>query len=126
MRFSDMADSKFLKQSDIEQPTNVTIQGYREMNVGSGDEQELKWVVKFKEFDKPLVLNFTNRLTLQDLFGEDSTASVNKSVEIYVDPRIMYGQQRVGGIRIRPASFTKPADAPAAASSDPSDEIPWR
>lgn len=64
---NDMMPSKFLKKSDVEPPKLVTITNVSRENVAKGNEpEEFKYVVHFKETDKPLVLTAQQEKTNAD------------------------------------------------------------
>lgn len=95
---SEMLPSRFLKQSDIEQPTVVTIGG---VNKEVLDDQT-KWVLNFHELDKPLVLNTTNIQALARVCGSSNSDHwQGKKAILYVDENVSYGGKIVGGLRIR-------------------------
>ena len=100
---NQMRESKFLKQSDVEKPALVTIDRVIQMNVAKeGADPENKWCVVFHEFEKPLVLNFTNLQVCAKVCGsEDTDDWTGKRVVLYVDPNVSYQGKIVGGIRIR-------------------------
>lgn len=102
-RVNDMIDSKYLKQSDVPDPVIVTILKIGKLNIAKDNEQpEEKWAVRFKEFNKPLLLNSTNIRLLEKACGSDNTDHwVGKEVVIYTDESVSFGGQVVGGLRIR-------------------------
>lgn len=105
MKASQMVESKFLAKDDLDQDNGnlVTISRLEQQNVGlQGKEEELKWVMFFKEFKKPMVLNSTNiQLTTKALATEETDEWIGKRIVIYVDENVSFGGQLVGGIRIR-------------------------
>jgi hypothetical protein len=114
-KISEMKESKFLKQSDVEQPVLWTVHGVERVNVAKeGAEPDYKWAMSFAESDKPLVLNWTNIQLCEKAFGSDDTDHWNgKKIVLYVDPNVSYGGKVVGGIRVR---APKKAAAPAKAA----------
>ena len=110
MRASDMIESKYLKQSDIDGDTIVTVQKLGKGNVAQEDEPpEHKWMIRFKEFPKAMVLNSTNIQLLEKALGEETDDWIGKEVILYVDPNVSYGGKVTGGLRLKSA---KPASAP--------------
>jgi hypothetical protein len=74
-----------------------------------------KPVVFFENIDKPLVLNVTNKETLVNAFGKKPAGWLNATVGIFVDPNVMFGGQKKGGVRLRallPPAAAKPALKP--------------
>ena len=124
-KLSEMIESKYLKQSDVDEDTTVTVQAVGKKNVArEGDEPEYKWLCKFKEFAKPMVLNSTNIKRLAKALGDDSDEWIGKQVVLYVDPDVEFAGNVTGGLRIRAAKAGKPAkkDDPLA---DLTDDIPF-
>jgi hypothetical protein len=80
-------------------------------------------IVFFENIDKGLVLNTTNKETLKDAFGKKPADWRNATVGIYVDPNVMFGGKKTGGVRLRAlppsAAPAKPAPAPQPASKPP-------
>lgn len=125
MKASEMIESKYLKQSDVDGEVIATIQKIGRGNVAQEDQpEELKWMVKFEEFKKPLVLNSTNIQLLEKVCGEDTDDWPGKEVILYVDPNVSYGGKLTGGIRVKSA---KPAAAPKRAGSvmDMESDVPF-
>ena len=102
MRINEMLPSRFLKQTDIEGDTVVTIEAVKKDNVARDDEPvEIKPLCKFGEYEKPLVLNATNIKRLFAACGKDSKDWIGKKVMLFVDPDVEYAGQTTGGLRIR-------------------------
>lgn len=107
MKIGDMIESKYLKQSDVDEEMAVTIAGLKKVNVARDDEDpEYRWTVKFDEFPKPMVLNVTNLKRLAKSCGDDTDDWMGKTVILYVDPDIEFGGNVVGGLRIKAARKT--------------------
>lgn len=102
-RTSDMIESKYLKQSDAPDPVIVTVSKVGRLNIAKeGDPPEEKWAVRFKEFNKPMLLNSTNIKLLEKACGSDDTDDwIGKEVILYNDENVTFGGQVVGGLRIR-------------------------
>jgi len=125
MKASDMIESKYLKQSDIDGEVIVTILKVGQGNVAMEDQpEELKWMIRFKEFKKPMVLNSTNIQLLEKFCGEETDEWPNQEVILYVDPNVSFGGKLTGGIRIKSA---KPTAAPKRAQSleTMEDDVPF-
>ena len=134
MKLDDMLESKYLKQSDVDGETLVTCVGVKRVNVAKEDEaQELKWIVKWAEFPKPMVINATNIKRLFKYLGNDTDEWKGGTVILYVDPDIEFGGKVTGGLRVKQASgkaapkSTKDVnkELQLAADDDFSDEIPF-
>lgn len=99
---NDLKNSKYLTQHDVDSRVKVTFQAYREENVAQqGEPVRKKWIFKFHELDKPLVMNFTNGEIITELFGTDQFDKwLGKQVLLYRDPTISFGGKKTGGIRV--------------------------
>jgi hypothetical protein len=131
-KIGEMIDSKYLKQSDVEEDMLVTVEKVGRANVArEGDEPEYKWLIRFKDVKKPMVLNTTNIKRLAKACGSDDTDEwVGKEVVLYVDPDVEFGGNVVGGLRIRAykaAPVTKQVMPKQAGGKfdDMADDIPF-
>jgi hypothetical protein len=80
-------------------------------------------VVYFENVDKPLILNVTNKLLLEEALGKAPADWIGASIGIFVDPNVGFGGKKTGGVRLSvllPAS--KPAAKPAAKAEWPEEE----
>lgn len=101
-----MIESKFLKKEDVGDPGDaaiVTFVAIGQKNVAKEDEEaEMKWCAKFREFQKPMVLNGTNLKLASMAIGSPNTEDwIGKTIELYHDPSITFGDKLVGGLRFR-------------------------
>ena len=103
MKISDMIPSKYLKQSDVPDPVIVTIRGIKQVNVAQDDQPEdMKWAIKFAEFDKPMILNSTNIHVAAKLFRSDDTDDwLGKEIILFNDETVSYAGKTTGGLRFR-------------------------
>lgn len=127
MKVSSMIESKYLKQSDVDDDVTVTVRGLKRVNVARDDEDpDYKWVCKFAEFDKPMVLNSTNIKRMAKALGDDTDDWIGNSVVLYVDPDIEFGGNVVGGLRIKAVkSKAAPANKRHAASGIDESDVPF-
>jgi hypothetical protein len=102
-KIGEMIESKYLKQSDVDADTVVTVEKVGKANVApKGEEAEFKWLIRFSEFTKPMVLNSTNIKRLAKACdSEDTDDWIGKQVVLYVDPDVEFAGNVVGGLRIR-------------------------
>ena len=109
-KIGEMIESKYLKQSDVADDTVVTVEKVGKANVArEGDDPEYKWLVRFAEFKKPMVLNSTNIKRLAKACqSEDTDDWTGKQVILYVDPDVEFAGNVVGGLRIRAAKKETP------------------
>jgi hypothetical protein len=131
-KIGEMIDSKYLKQTDVADEMLVTVQKVGKANVArKGDEPEYKWLVRFTEFEKPMVLNSTNIKRLAKACdSEDTDEWTGKQVILYVDPDVEFGGNIVGGLRIRAKAKSsgvrqEPSKTTGGKFDDMSDDIPF-
>lgn len=127
-----MSESKYLKQSDVNGDVIVTVVKVGQKNIAKeGDAVDLKWLIRFEEFQKPMVLNATNRKRLAKACRSDETDDwTGKEAILYVDPDVEYAGEIVGGLRIKPKPLEQPVryerQAPTGGKfDDMEDEIPF-
>jgi hypothetical protein len=128
MRTSDMIDSKYLKQGDVPDPVIVTIAKLGRVNLAKeGDAPEEKWAIRFKEFNKPMLLNATNIKLLEKACASDDTDQwIGKEVILYNDESVTFGGQVTGGLRIRKQQAEPTRRTVAATGFDNmDDDIPF-
>lgn len=107
MKRSDAFPNRYVSKDDVESPVVWTIANVVlvEMDDDNGGKKKPP-VMHFSDPDsKPLIMNNSNWMTLEDLYGDESDNWTGKKIELYKDPNVMFGGKRVGGVRVRkPAS----------------------
>lgn len=110
MKRNDAFPSRYLSKADIPAPVVAVIASVANEPIGQGQAQEVKPVLSFTgDSPKPMVCNASNWDTLEGLYGEESDNWTGKRIEIWVDPNVMYGGKREGGLRLR-APQAQPAN----------------
>ncbi len=101
-----MKTSNYLKKEDVGSGKLVTIKLVEEANISKeGNPEELKWLIHFLEFQKPLVSNVTHREQIAAyLSSRESEQWIGKQVVLWNDPSVVF-QGKIGAIRIRPAQL---------------------
>lgn len=130
MRIGEMKESKYLKKEDVGHGKLVTIISLDQQNVAMEDQPpDLKWIMHFREFQKGMVLNWTNiQLVAKALGTEETTEWIGKQVVVFEDPNVSYGGKVTGGIRIRArktVSVPIPTPSPVETFDEESDDIPF-
>ena len=101
-KISQMVDSKYLKQADVEDDTVVTVTKVGQANIAKDDAPpDMKWLIRFKEFDKPMVLNRTNIALMGNFCGDDTDDWIGKQVIVYNDESIQFQGKVTGGLRFK-------------------------
>ena len=120
---SQMIESKYIKKEDCTPPLVLTIKNCSLEDLGQGD---MRWVLRFSNHPKPVVLNVTKIRQLEASYGQDTDYWLGKKVKLSHDPTVMYAGKIVGGIKLvtsnAPAAPTPP---PPAAEHEFDDEIPF-
>ena len=125
-----MIESKYLKQADAEDDVIVTITKVGQANIAKDDEPpEMKWMVRFAEFGKPMVLNRTNISLLGNFLGDDTDDWIGKQVILYNDESIQFAGKVTGGLRFKrlktaSAAKSRPA-APVMEDETQDSDIPF-
>jgi len=102
---TELCPSPHLEAADLDGETVVTIKGYDWHPVGK--EKVIKGVLYFNEFERGMVINKTNRVALQAMFGNLLEELVGKRITLYVGEAAYEGKM-VPCLRIR-AKEPRPA-----------------
>jgi len=131
-KIGEMVESKYLKQSDVHDEMIVTITKVGKANIArEGDTPEYKWMIRFEELPKPMVLNATNIKRLAKACQSDDTDHwIGKRVTLYVDPDVEYAGNIVGGLRFKsqpvgPKPRQQATTQTGAVGDDIPDDIPF-
>ncbi len=119
MHISKMKQSRYLKTGDVDPEVLITIKKVLLEKIDDEANEE-KWVLYTQEFEKGLVLNWTNiQLIAKALGNEDSDSWAGHQVILYHDETVQFRGNVVGGIRVRPAQ-----KRPVQQAEGPNDPIP--
>ena len=121
MKRSEAFPTKYLSKDDIHAPTVGVIERIVNETLGTGDDQEIKPIMYFSSgLPKPMVVNTTNWTNVEAVYGDESDNWVGKTIEVWVDPSVVYGGKRIGGLRLRAPAVNHPdaADRPPLAYKD--------
>lgn len=101
--FDQMKESPFLSWFDsTEGGEAVTISHYEKVEIERPDgDKEIKWAVYFKEKEKALLLNNTNRKMLGQLFNGQVQQSIGQKVTLYYRDDIEFKGELTKGLRLR-------------------------
>ena len=127
MRIGEMKQSKYIKKEDVGQGKLVTIADLQEQNVAMEDQPpEMKWVIHFHEFQKSMVLNWTNiQLIAKALGTEETDEWKGKKIVLFEDANVSFGGKLIGGIRVRAARLKPDTQAEEPKKPDFDDDIPF-
>lgn len=98
-------EKDFLGQWDCtDQDLVLTIKGVKQEEVAQPrtNQKKKKVCLTFQETDKKMVLNATNRDIIAKLLGTwDYTKWGGTKIQLYKDPKVRFGTEEVGGLRVR-------------------------
>lgn len=102
MKLDELFPSKYLKASDLDGDTTLTIEGVttESMKTKDGKEEE-KPVLLFAE-SKPMVMNVTNARAIATLYGDDTDTWGGKQITLYTAEVSAFGET-TAAIRVRDA-----------------------
>jgi hypothetical protein len=102
MKRSQVFPSNYFGKADVEEgPVTGIIASVIVDTIKSDHGEESKPILHFTARLRPMILNLVNWNTLEAAYGEDSDDWGGKQVEMYFDPTVMFGKERVGGVRVR-------------------------
>ena len=128
---NDLKSNRFLAKEDVEPDKLVTIESYEETDVSLDDKPtQMKWILRLREFDKPMVLNKTNGMLIESILGSGEFDDwIGKKIVLFNDKSVMFAGEFTGGIRVRPDKRTAqaPPEPPAKDTTDQNkdDGIPF-
>lgn len=99
---NDLKDSKYLTKEDADPAITVTIAGYDYVDVSlESQPTKMKYILRFNEVGKPLVLNNTNGQRIAVITGrEDFDDWIGVKITLFNDKMVSFGGKAVGGIRV--------------------------
>ena len=108
--------SNYISKDDCPLTAAIDSVGFATIS-GDDDTKERKVVIHSTDFPmlpdnthKMFILNKSNWINIEDAYGPDTDTWIGQRIELYVDPSIMYGGKRVGGVRVRiPSGVTIPS-----------------
>lgn len=78
--------------ADVEDATGVKIDGVRDAKSGT-------YALSFKGTDRKLILQGRKKKHLIRQFGKKKSDWIGKEVQIYGDPNVTFGREKVGGVK---------------------------
>jgi hypothetical protein len=117
MNIQNAFPSKWLKSGDVEDgDLTLTIDRVEIEEIGSGEQQDRKPVIYFRETDKGMVLNKTNADTISKLHTPETDNWIGKQITVFATEVDFAGKQTLAlRVRLRtpkPANNSKPAAQP--------------
>lgn len=103
MHISKMSKSKYFKKADVDPAILVTIKDITSQDVSmEGMPPDEQYIMSFVDQEKSLVLKPANQeLCAIALKSEETDNWIGQQIVLFVDPNVMMGVKRVGGVRIR-------------------------
>ena len=131
MKRDDALPGRYLGQENFPKPclAQVAHVVVEEIKGERGMERKPVLYIMGPSYDvdilRGIILNGTNWDALEEITGkDDSDEWKNAQIVVYVDPKVMFGSKRVGGIRIRAPKSKVPVE-PEPEPELADDEIPF-
>jgi len=126
MRKGEAFPSNWLGKEDVMSGSMaLTITKVENGEVKSEHGSEVWPIMWFRETKKQLILKPTNWGLVESLHGPESDDWAGKTIEVFHDPTVMFGSDRVGGLRIRAPGGMAAAAPPPADEAAPVETILW-
>lgn len=93
IRYVDLQDQEYTLQIKAVKKGKIT---------GRSGKSSGKAMIYFEGRDKPLGAGTAILSVIGNLYGNDTRKWPGKWVTIYPDPNVMFGGDKVGGVRVRP------------------------
>ena len=100
MNIDQAFPSKYLKSADITKPIKVVIRGCRIEGIDE-EGKEQKPVLYFNKIERGMVLNKTNAKMISGAFGPETDDWTGKTVGLWVDQNVMFGNEKRPGLRVK-------------------------
>ena len=93
----------FIDESDLPEPRQVTIESVKveDVQLPGTSSKERKVVLAFVGAKKRMILNKTNAKRIAKMHGNKTEGWTGKEITLYFDPSVMFGRDRVGGVRVK-------------------------
>lgn len=126
MKIGQMMGGKYLKKDDCDPLLLLTIKEFVEENVAGSDQpEERKWVMRFSDSEKGLVMNTTNLQLAAIAFGSQDTDDwIGRQIVCFNDPSVSFGGKVTGGVRVR-APKKKAASKPVVPQEPDGRPVPF-
>jgi hypothetical protein len=113
--------SKYVGSIDLgDRKVRSRIQKVRKKELTDKDgRKRVKFILFHNSFDKPLVLNSTNKDELVKALGRTPAKWIGADVGVFVDPNVSFAGRRTGGIRLRVLEPARMAKAPSPLPPSP-------
>lgn len=125
MKIGAAFPSNYLKKEDVgDKRVLVTIDRVAVEEVGQGKDKETKPVLYFQGHSKGMVLNVGNAQAITEIAHSDETDDWSGvRIVLYVDKNVMFGSERVGGLRVMAPPKGSNGSRPAPPPPPPPQEI---
>lgn len=97
------SNTDYMSAADIPDGSDwvtLTVQRIDEQTIKGEKGDQRRPVVYWRENVKPLIVNKTNILLFEAIFGDDPDAAIGKPVSIRFDPTVKRSGEKVGGLRL--------------------------
>ncbi len=98
-------DSEVIRYADLVERGDITLEITKVVKgkvTGKSGKGSSKAMLYFKGAERPLAAGTSVLSVIAKLYGNDTRKWVGKSVTLYADDDVMFGGEKVGGVRVRP------------------------
>ncbi len=105
-RASQMRDSPWMASEDLDGIGEVTmkvarVHKHQDVEFEGGRKKPVVYSLEFEKAKRQLILNGTNRKSMQSKYGNDVKNWIGKEVTVYVQPGIRVGRETKNGLRLK-------------------------
>jgi hypothetical protein len=98
-------DSEVIRYADLAERGDITLEIAKVVKgkvTGKSGKGSSKAMISFKGAERPLAAGTAILSSIAKLYGKNTDKWVGKLVTLYADDEVMFGGERVGGVRCRP------------------------
>lgn len=99
-------DSEVIRYADLADRGDVTLEIVKVVKgkvTGKSGKGSSKAMISFKGAERPLAAGAAILSTIGRLYGNDTRKWVGQKITLYADHDVVFGGEKVGGVRVRPA-----------------------
>lgn len=109
-------DSEVIRYADLAERGDVTLEITKVAKgkvTGKSGKGSSKAMLFFKGAERPLAAGTAILQSIAKLYGRNTDKWIGKLVTLYADDDVMFGSDKVGGVRVRPVVPTAAKEAAA-------------
>ena len=98
-------DSEVIRYADLAERGDITLEITKVVKgkvTGKSGKGSSKAMLYFKGAERPLAAGTAILSAIAKLYGKNTDKWIGKSVTLYADDDVVFGGEKVGGVRVRP------------------------